>query len=238
MSPFFKGRSACTLLSIILFLLCFFFQCLFGCIGSWLRHARLLCHVGSLLWCRDSLVVGSVVMAWELSCSTTCRTWRILVPWLWIKPASPTLQGRFLTTGPPRKSPPILSFLWHHAFLLFCTSSQVLPACPYCMLWQSLISALNSSNLSSFSCRRREAWWVSKKNFLLTLSGWLYPAFISLPTSLHLLIWWVSFKILNTSLTGQWQIPRAVVISLWCLSAHWFCYLPPLYWKSPHFGCP
>ena len=101
MSPFFKGRSACTLLSIILFLLCFFFQCLFGCIGSWLWHARLLCHVGSLLWCRDSLVVGSVVMAWELSCSTTCRTWRILVPWLWIKPASPTLQGRFLVPSHP-----------------------------------------------------------------------------------------------------------------------------------------
>ena len=184
----------------------------------WLRWVlvvacKIVVSCGILLWCRDTQVVGSVVMAWELSCSTTCRTWRILVPWLGIKPASPTLQGRFLTTGPPRKSHPILSFLLHHALLLFCTSSQVLPPCPYCMLWQSLISALNSSNLSSFSCRRRSLMSFKEK---LSLDS-LRMAFPRLhftahfSSSFNLMI--ASFKILNISLTGQWQIPRAVVMS-------------------------
>ena len=35
------------------------------------------------------------------SCSAACG---ILVHWLEIEPKSPALQGRFLTTGPPRKS--------------------------------------------------------------------------------------------------------------------------------------
>ena len=43
-----------------------------------------------------------VVTGPGLSCSTACG---ILVPQLGIKPASPALQGRFLTTGPLGKSP-------------------------------------------------------------------------------------------------------------------------------------
>ena len=39
--------------------------------------------------------------AWGLHCSTTCG---ILVPWPGIKPASPALEGGFLTTRPPGKS--------------------------------------------------------------------------------------------------------------------------------------
>ena len=57
------------------------------------------------LRCMDSLVVahvhqswGSVVRAHGLSCSAACG---ILVPRPGIKPTSPALQGRFLTTGPP-----------------------------------------------------------------------------------------------------------------------------------------
>ena len=50
-----------------------------------------------------SLVVahGSVVAVHGLSCSSTCG---IFVPRPGIKPASPTLQGKFLTPGPPGKS--------------------------------------------------------------------------------------------------------------------------------------
>ena len=45
---------------------------------------------------------GSVVVACRLSCPVACG---ILVPLPGIEPMSPALQGRFLTTGPPGKSP-------------------------------------------------------------------------------------------------------------------------------------
>ena len=48
--------------------------------------------------------VGSVVAAHRLSCPTACG---ILVPPPGIEPASPALEGGFLTTGPPGKSPVI-----------------------------------------------------------------------------------------------------------------------------------
>ena len=48
------------------------------------------------LWLASSLVV-----ALGLSCPAAST---ILVPWPGIKPVSPTLQGRFLTPGPPEKS--------------------------------------------------------------------------------------------------------------------------------------
>ena len=44
---------------------------------------------------------GSVVVARGLSCPEACG---ILVPRPGIEPASPALEGRFLTTGPPGKS--------------------------------------------------------------------------------------------------------------------------------------
>ena len=64
---------------------------LIGCTGSQLQHAI------SLLQSTDCLVV-----AHRLSCPVACG---ILVPQPGIKPMSPALQGRFLTTGPPGKSP-------------------------------------------------------------------------------------------------------------------------------------
>ena len=48
------------------------------------------------LWCTDCPVV-----ACRLNCSIACG---ILVPQPGIEPASPALQSRFLTTGPPGKS--------------------------------------------------------------------------------------------------------------------------------------
>ena len=45
--------------------------------------------------------VGSVVAVRELSCPTA---WGILVLQPGIEPASPALEGGFLTTGPPGKS--------------------------------------------------------------------------------------------------------------------------------------
>ena len=46
--------------------------------------------------------VGSAAVVHGLSSSMACG---ILVPWWGNKPMSPALQGKFLTTGPPGKSP-------------------------------------------------------------------------------------------------------------------------------------
>ena len=63
-----------------------------------------------------------VVAACELSYSVACG---ILVPQPWIKLASPALEGEFLTTGPPGKSPKLSvstlshftwAFMKHSAF--------------------------------------------------------------------------------------------------------------------------
>ena len=57
--------------------------------------------------------VGSVVAA-QLSCPVACG---ILVPQPGIEPASPALEGGFLTTRPPGKS--LFDFLiWTHSLLL------------------------------------------------------------------------------------------------------------------------
>ena len=56
------------------------------------------------LWPMKALVLqhlASLATACRLSCPVT---WGILVPQPGIKPKSPALGGRFLTTGPPRKS--------------------------------------------------------------------------------------------------------------------------------------
>ena len=42
----------------------------------------------------------------NLACGLSCpEAHGILVSWPWIKPTSPSLEGRLLTTGPPGKSP-------------------------------------------------------------------------------------------------------------------------------------
>ena len=71
------------------------------------------------LCCTDALVggvqapgcSGSVVAVLRLNCSAVCG---ILVPQPGTEPASPALQGRFLTTGPPGKS---LTFTFYGALL-------------------------------------------------------------------------------------------------------------------------
>ena len=63
----------------------------------YLAVSGLSCGMQNLsLWCS-----GSAVEAQRLICPTTCG---ILVPQSGIKPESPALEGRFLTTGPSRKS--------------------------------------------------------------------------------------------------------------------------------------
>ena len=47
-------------------------------------------------------VHASLVVAHRLSCPAACG---ILIPQPGIEPMSPALEGRFLTSGPPRKSP-------------------------------------------------------------------------------------------------------------------------------------
>ena len=62
--------------------------------------ARGLCslrHTGSLIEVQELSSCG----AHGLSCPSACG---ILVPWPRIEPASPALEGRFFTTGPPGKS--------------------------------------------------------------------------------------------------------------------------------------
>ena len=53
------------------------------------------------IWLQQVLVCFSLVVVYRLSCPATCG---ILVPQPGIKPASPELEGGFLTTGPQGKS--------------------------------------------------------------------------------------------------------------------------------------
>ena len=74
------------------------FTYLFGCIVSTFSMGD--CLLGSQF---------SLVVAHKLGCPMAGG---ILVPRLGIKPMSPALEGRFLTTGPPRKSPRICFIKW------------------------------------------------------------------------------------------------------------------------------
>ena len=67
------------------------------CIGSQFYHTRSFVAAHRFSSCDAS----SVVVALGISCSSACG---ILVPQPGIKPVSPALQDRFLTTGPPGKS--------------------------------------------------------------------------------------------------------------------------------------
>ena len=82
------------------------------CCGMWdllLRHAGFRAHGLSSCgtWALEH--VGSVVAACGLSWPVECG---ILVPRPGIEPASPALEGGFLTTGPPGKSL-FLYFFWN-----------------------------------------------------------------------------------------------------------------------------
>ena len=73
----------------------------FHCSGFSRCRARVLGCAGSVV------VTGLQSVAHELSCPAVCE---ILFPGPEIEPMSPTLAGRFLTTGPPAKSLEILVF--------------------------------------------------------------------------------------------------------------------------------
>ena len=69
-----------------------------GHIGSCSTHA-------SLAAARAPECTGSGVVACGLTCHAVCG---ILVPWPGIEPMSFALEGRFLTIGPPGKSPDLI----------------------------------------------------------------------------------------------------------------------------------
>ena len=62
--------------------------------------------------------MGSVVVAHGLSCATACGT---LVSWPGMEPMSPSVEGRFLTTGPPGK----FWFLFFKFYFIFNLSTKV-----------------------------------------------------------------------------------------------------------------
>ena len=64
------------------------------------HELRYLQHAGPLLWCAALELMGSEVVACQLSCSAACE---ILITLLGIEPLSPAWQGEFLTTRPPGK---------------------------------------------------------------------------------------------------------------------------------------
>ena len=107
----------------VIYLLIYLFVCL-AVPGLSCGMQDLRCSMWNLLlWCTGSLVqcgllsscgtralerAGSVVAAYGPSCPMACG---ILVPQLGIEPLSPALEGGFLTTGPPGKSPGFFFFL-------------------------------------------------------------------------------------------------------------------------------
>ena len=85
----------------------FFNSHLFGCLRSYLqREASLLNQCDLLLWGTDSLLVlglQGMWAQWLQRAGLVAMACGILVPQTGIEPASPALQGRFLTTGPSGK---------------------------------------------------------------------------------------------------------------------------------------
>ena len=70
--------------------------------------ARALGHTSfSSCSSQAALELSSVVVVYRLSCPLACG---ILVPWPGIEPVSPAMAGRFLSTGPPGKSPGLITF--------------------------------------------------------------------------------------------------------------------------------
>ena len=82
-----------------------FIECLCTCVFLhlliYMAESGLSCGTWDLLL----QLMDSLVAALRLSCSMTCG---ILVPQQGIKPVSPALQGRLLTSGPLGKSPEYL----------------------------------------------------------------------------------------------------------------------------------
>ena len=129
-------------------------------------------------------VLASPVATHGFSCPTECG---ILVPWLGIELASPALEGRFLTTGPPR-SPKLsgagavfylsLSLsLWNHSSLSICSPAYNLREVGLGVLGQDSVS-----------------WYCCGLHVPVTKHGWLfkclyrsYVCALFLPLTLNIL---------------------------------------------------
>ena len=96
----------------------------------WASKMKLLDPLFLFLLKKYLFIFGSVFSTWDLSLQRTASLYfwcvgstdapghvGILLPWPGVKPTSPALEGRFLTTGPPGKSRPLFlnrGELWRH----------------------------------------------------------------------------------------------------------------------------
>ena len=102
-------------------------SCLFIYLLTWLHRAlvaacRIFLAACRTLhdnpWTRQMWPAGSAVAALGFCFYEACG---LLVPWPRIKPLTPALQGRFLTTGPPGKSPvPLVDIELHFPLNYTC----------------------------------------------------------------------------------------------------------------------
>ena len=89
--------------------------------GLFVAVLGLLSSCGMQVFSLSLRCVSSVVVAHGLSCPTACG---ILVPQPGIEPASPSLAGRFLTTGPPGKSQAYYYYYNITYWIAFWTSKE------------------------------------------------------------------------------------------------------------------
>ena len=140
------------------------------CTGRWILNHWTTREVPSLLFKNKNLFIYLTVFS--LSWGMWCLCWvtwnlslqcidsqegsmglhessmacEILIPWAGIKRKSPSLQGRFLTTGPPRKSPQIsllfiITMHWQLLVISMIKFSSLLGWDPSFLLGASLLAS-------------------------------------------------------------------------------------------------
>ena len=123
---------------------------------------RGLCRLQHSTWARSLRHASSIVVACRLSCPTACG---ILVPWPGIEPASPALEVRFFTTGPPGRSQKCFIFK-------ASSSSRVLW---YANSW-CLCMTLNIHKVTFFSFLLTIAFFQPMCRILKSVSIWSWIA--------------------------------------------------------------
>ena len=131
------------------------------------RYAR------CLVWSMDSLVA-----ALRLSCSSACG---ILVLWPGIKPKFPALQGAFLTTRPPVKSPSHWYYDANPCFSLMPLLSEGPRPCSWAQNWWALCPTPAPSGSPAWNCGQVSLAPLGDAEF--HLSSWKrYIIFSQVPT--------------------------------------------------------